>query len=55
VQELLAVNDAAQRRLLAYLKALNNTFKTLEWLSTPDDLTYLYFKDQDYAPKVEPL
>ena len=55
VQELLAVNDAAQRRLLAYLKALNNTFKTLEWLSTPDDLTYLYFKDQDYAPKVEPF
>ena len=55
VQELLAVNDTAQRRLLAYLKALNNTYKTLEWLSTPDDLTYLYFKNQDYAPKVEPF
>ena len=55
VQELLVLKESALKRLLGFLRSLSGTYKNLEWLSTPDDLTYLYFKDQQYAPSVAPF
>ena len=55
VQEMLSLNQAVHCRLLGYLKALYGSYKQLEWLSAPDDLTYLYFREQQYSPRVEPF
>lgn len=55
VQELMAESTNVQRRILGYLRGLAGTYETLTWQAGPDDLTYLYFKEQSYCPKVAPF
>lgn len=55
IQELIAVTSGAKKRLLAYFKGFAGTFTELHWLAEEDDLTYLDFKEQDKAPRLQPF
>lgn len=55
IWELLSLTGQAKNRLLEYARGFAGEYPQLEWLATPDDLTHLAFREQDYTGKVNPF